>query len=150
MHKTIKLGRGSTNSAKKFWLSDSSAYSIQSFVSSRRSFVSRRPQNINFGPGIFIWNLCYGYWCILLTGWSTDHQNNQEFICMKNALNFSGFIYILFFSSAKLSKMTWPSRASFANRGISIFQWIHILRPKNLRSIKLAGFQRLGPDEIII
>ena len=51
MHKTIKLGRGSTNSAKKFWLSDSSAYSIQSFVSSRRSFVSRRPQNINFGPG---------------------------------------------------------------------------------------------------
>ena len=35
-------------------------------------------------------------------------------------------------------------------RDISIFQWIHILRPKNLRSIKLFGFQRLGPDEIMI
>ena len=29
MHKTIKLGNHSTNSAKKFWLSDSSAYSTQ-------------------------------------------------------------------------------------------------------------------------
>ena len=52
MHKTIKLGTYSMNSAKKFWLSDSSAYSIEFFVSGRRFIVSKYLKNINFGPEI--------------------------------------------------------------------------------------------------
>ena len=52
MHKRIKLGTYSTNSAKKFWLSDSSAYSIEFFVSGGRSIVSKYLKHINFGPEI--------------------------------------------------------------------------------------------------